>query len=116
MKKKHMLPTLTLAAAFLVPGCSSTQTMIFPRPPTNYEVLGPAEGSASGALGVIGTAYYFVPMGINSRTERALDNAIHSVPGATALINVTIEESWFWWVIGTSRTVKITGDAIREKT
>jgi len=115
MKRKQMLPMLALAAASLIAGCSSTRTTIFPRPPTHYEVLGHAEGSASGALGVLGTAYYFIPMGLNGRTERAYDDALNSVPGATSLINVTIEESWFWWVIGTSRTVKITGDAIREK-
>lgn len=115
MRTKHVLPTLAVAAAVLSAGCSSTRTTIFPRPPKSYEVLGPAEGSASGALGILGTAYYFIPMGINGRTERAYEDALSSVPGATALINVTLEESWYWWVIGTTRKVKITGDAIREK-
>jgi hypothetical protein len=53
-------------------------------------------------------------MGLNTRFHRAYDNAVASVPGATGLVDVTIEESWFWWVIGTARAVTITGEAIRE--
>ena len=55
-------------------------------------------------------------MFLNSRIDRAYDNALESVPGATALIDVTFEESWFWWVIGTGRTVTVSGEAIKEVT
>jgi hypothetical protein len=75
--------------------------------------LGKAEGSASGALGIGGTAYYFIPMGLNSRYERAYNNALASAPGATALTNVTIQENWYWFVLGTLRQVTITGDAVK---
>ena len=60
------------------------------------------------------TAYYFIPLGLNDRTQRAYADAISSVPGATGLINVTYSEDWYWWLIGTNRSVTITGDAIRE--
>lgn len=53
-------------------------------------------------------------MGLNSRSDRAYKNAIESVPGATGLINVTYQEDWLWWIIGTSRDVTIKGDAIKE--
>ena len=56
----------------------------------------------------------FIPMGLNSRTERAYENALASVPGSTGLMNITYQEDWFWWVLGTGRTVTITGDAIKE--
>jgi hypothetical protein len=115
MQGKGTMLALALGAALLAPGCSSQQTMIFPNPPPHYEVLGHAQGSASGSLGILDTTAYFIPMGINGRTARAYKNALSSVPGATSLINVTIQESWWWWVIGTGRTVSITGDAIREK-
>lgn len=95
-------------------GCASNFTMVAPTPPVKYEKLGKATGTASGALGVLGTAYYFIPLGLNSRVERAYEEALKSVPGATSLIDVTIQESWFWWVIGTSRNVTISGEAIRE--
>ncbi len=93
---------------------SGKEVTIEKAPPEKYEVLGKATGSASGSLGIAGTAYYFIPMGLNSRTERAYVEAVQSVPNATGLINVTYSEDWFWWVIGTNRTVTVTGDAIRE--
>lgn len=103
-----------LAGVVSLTGCASGFTSIAPEPPVKYEKLGPATGQATGALGILGTAYYFVPMGINDRIQRAYDHALASVPGATGLMDVTIQESWFWWVIGTSRNVTITGEAIRE--
>lgn len=96
-------------------GCASNFTMIAPTPPEKYEKLGKATGTASGALGIGATAYYFIPMGLNSRVEKAYEEALKSVPGATSLIDVTIQESWFWFVLGTARTVTITGEAIREE-
>ncbi len=53
-------------------------------------------------------------MGLDSRIQRAYDRALASVPGATGLVDVTIEESWYWWLLGTSRNVTITGEAIKE--
>ena len=95
-------------------GCSSHQVMIEKAPPSKYEKLGDATGEGTGSLGLAATAYYFVPMGLNSRSEKAYDNAVASVSGATGLMNVTYQEDWMWWVLGTARTVKISGDAIKE--
>ncbi len=103
-----------LALCFFLSGCSSQTILIAPTPPKKFERLGHASGKATGAIGVFLPAYYFIPMGLNSRIERAYADALRSVPGSTALINVTYEESWFWFVLGTSRTVTISGEAIRE--
>lgn len=103
-----------LWCAPIIGGCASGPVMIAPEPPTNYERLGRAQGTATGSLGIVSTAYYVVPMGLNSRVQRAYDDAVKSVPGATGLIDVTISEDWFWWLVGTGRTVTITGEAIRE--
>ena len=108
------MPILAVRLTVLFAGCSSHNVTIAPKVPKNYEVLGKAEGSASGSLGILSTAYNFIPMGLNSRTARAYNNAIESVPGATGLINVTYKENWFWWVIGTAKNVTISGDAIKE--
>lgn len=114
---KQMLKPQIIApviALFLLAGCSSHQVKIEQAPPAKYQTLGQAKGEGTGSLGLLATGYYFIPMGLNSRSEKAYENAIQSVPGATGLMNVTYQEDWFWWIIGTGRTVKITGDAIKE--
>lgn len=102
-----------LASFFLVMGCASGLTTIAPQPPQKYEKIGRATGAACGSLLIDGTAYNFIPILLNSRVERAYERAVGSVPGATGLVNVSMEESWFWWVIGSTRCVTITGEAIR---
>ena len=111
-----VLTGFIIALAPSLMGCSSGFTTIAPMPPKKYEKLGHASGSATGSLGIAGTAYHFIPMWLNSRVERAYERALQSVPGATGLIDVTYEESWFWWIIVTSRTVTISGEAVREVT
>lgn len=93
--------------------CASNLTMVAPRPPNQFEHLGPAVGKACGTLILGPTAYNFIPVMLNSRVERAYSRAVNSVPGATGLVNVSLVESWFWWVIGSTRCVTITGEAIR---
>lgn len=121
IKQSRILPqSIFISMMFLfmvsIVGCASGFTTIAPLPPEKYEKLGPVSGTATGSLGILGTAYYFIPMGLNSRVESAYDNALKSAPGATALIDVTFEETWIWWVIGTARTVTISGEAIKEVT
>jgi hypothetical protein len=112
---KIVLSVIAISSTLiLLSGCSSHNVTIAPELPKKYEVLGKAEGKGSGSLGILATAYNFIPMGLNSRTERAYENALKSVPGATGLINVTYQEDWLWWLVGTSRNVTITGDAIKE--
>ena len=36
-----------------------------PKPPVNAQKLGRVEGSGAGALGILSTAYNFIPMGLN---------------------------------------------------
>lgn len=113
--KKIILSTVTLSMVLvLTSGCSSNAVAIAPKEPAKYEVLGRAVGNANGSLGFLATGYSFVPLGLNSRVERAYDDAVKSVPGATGLINVTYQEDWFWWILATGRNVTIKGDAIKE--
>lgn len=104
---------IAVLAAMLLSACASGFTRVAPEPPATYSRLGPASATACGTLGVGPTAYNFIPMALNSRVERAYNNALSSVPGATALVDVTVQESWFWWVIGTTRCVNLSGVAIR---
>jgi hypothetical protein len=114
MKSIKIFTALSLVFGVVFSGCSSKEVVLEKVPPKNYEVLGKAEGVGNGSLGLLGTAYYFVPMGLNTRVESAYDEAQASVSGSSGLINVTLQEDWFWWVIGTNRKVTISGDAIKE--
>jgi hypothetical protein len=105
------IPAAAASAALL--GCASGFTTVAPEPPQNYSRLGKATGSACGSLGILATAYYFVPMGFHGRIKNAYDNAVASVPGATGLVDVTFQENWNWWLIGTARCVTISGEAIK---
>ena len=112
--RSSLLISALLVSVLLIGGCASGFTTIAPQPPAQYEKLGPATGKATGSIGILSPVINFIPMGLNSRVDRAYEDAITSVPGATGLIDVTLDESWFWWLIGTGRTVTISGEAIRE--
>jgi len=87
--------------------------MVAPKPPEQFEKLGRATGRACGSLGILGTASNVLPFGLNSRVDRAYRRALVSVPGATALIDTELTESWVWHVVVTTRCTTITGEAIR---
>lgn len=109
---RSILPAVFLCATMT--SCSSELYTIYKTPPAKYEKLGRVTGSADGSLGVLATAYYVIPMGLNSRVERAYADALSKAPGATSLIDVSYQESWYWWLIGTARRVTISGEAIKE--
>lgn len=117
MSKIIMLFTVGLSAAVtstIMGGCSSSLTTLSPKMPVKYEKLGPVKGEATGSLGIFSPTTYFIPMGLNDRAVLAYQDALSKAPGATALAEVTYQESWFWWLIGTGRTVTISGEAIKE--
>jgi hypothetical protein len=96
-----------------ITGCASGFTTLAPNPPEASQKLGPASGKACGSMLIGPTIYNFIPIMLDSRMERAYQSALNEVPGSTALVNVTMHEDWYWWVIGTTRCVTITGEAIR---
>jgi len=114
LRRATRVAAIALAALWAC-SCASERTLIVPEPPASYEELGPASGSATGGLYVGGTAYYFIPIALNSRVDRAYRNAVESVPGATGLIDVSLQETWTWIVLGTLRTTTISGQAIKEQ-
>lgn len=99
--------------ASLLGGCASGFTNISPTPPENYKSLGPTTGKACGSLGILATAYYVIPIGLNERVEKAYVDALNKVPGAKSLINVTMQEDWNWWLIGSGRCVTVSGEAVK---
>ena len=95
-------------------GCASQPLNVAPLPPAQYRVLGPATGKACGTLGILGTAINFIPMQLNTRVERAYQQALQSVPGATGLVDVQIQDDWFWWLLASTRCTTVSGNAIKE--
>ncbi|HEY3699895.1 MAG TPA: hypothetical protein VGK97_11220, partial [Spongiibacteraceae bacterium] len=71
------------------------------------------EGSACGSMLLLQTSLYFIPVGLNSRVETAYNRALEKKPGAKSLVNVTVQENWFWWVLGTARCVTVKGEAVQ---
>jgi len=94
-------------------GCASPMVTIAPTPPPHAEKLGKTTGDADGWMLFGPSAYNFIPAGLNSRYQRAYAKALANKPGATALTDVTIQENWYWVVIGTIRHVSITGEAVK---
>ena len=104
---------VAMVATILLGACEGGFTNVTPTPAAGYQRLGAATGSACGSLGILSTALNFVPMGVNGRVERAYADAVASVPGATALVDVTVQEDWYWWLVGTARCVTVTGEAVK---
>ncbi len=103
------LIVLSLCAA-----CASGYITISPEVPLQYEKIGHVEGTACGTLlFAIEPDLSFVPVMMNSRVERAYQAALERAPGARSLTSVSIQKTWYWWVIGTTRCMTITGEAIK---
>ncbi len=115
MPSKAQLLFALLFAVVISVGCTSQWAVIAPRPPQDYEVLGRAHGEATWRMFFDGTALNFMPAGLSDRTRLAYEEAIASVPGATALVNVTIQERWASWYLWSSKTITVTGDAVRSR-
>lgn len=108
MKKLVLIVVIGLLSA-----CSSGKVSITKDPLDKFEKLGRTEGTACGTMGLVHINLWFVPIALNDRYERAYKEALLKVPGATGLTDVSLEESWFWWVIGTTRCSTVAGEAIK---
>lgn len=102
-------------AALGLTGCASKWTTIAPEVRTDAERLGPAKGTATGTLCGLGhwTAHQFIPIAWGGRQDRAYDEAVASVPGATAITDVTLHETYYWFVFGWARKLTLTGQGVR---
>lgn len=87
--------------------CTSAPVMVGPNPEDGYKILGSASGSACGfaLLGI-------VPLGVNSRTERAYANALKR--GGTGLVDTELQTQW-WWIpfFGMTYCTEIRGTEVR---
>jgi hypothetical protein len=113
MKKKKVFRGGVAVLSLLIAACSSTPITVTTTFSEDAKDLGPTEGRACGSMMVLSTAYYFIPVGFNSRVEKAYNRALEKKPGAKSLVNVTMQEDWYWWVLGTARCVTVKGEAVQ---
>lgn len=114
-RRKLLSCMVAIQAMLLISACASDPVMLAKLPPEKYKVIGKATGRACGTIGVFGPAITFIPFDLNSRIERAQQAAMRSMPGATGLINVELQDDWYWWYLATTRCTMISGDAIMEQ-
>ena len=108
LKSVGLVLSAGLLLAVFTAGCTSDTVMLMPVPPANAQKLGHVEGSAVGSVFLA-----LIPIGENSRTQRAYDDALSQVSEATALTDVTIQEDWYWYYLGTLRVVTVSGEAVK---
>jgi hypothetical protein len=107
---KRTLLSLALAASS---ACSSGWVDLSPTPPAGYMNLGPAEGEACATYLLALPWHQVFAFGAAERLQRARDAAIASVPDATGLVDVTLQERWAYWLLFSRRCAVVRGDAIR---
>ena len=92
--------------------CSSDWVDLSPLPPVPYQKLGPAEGEACAFSFLALPWHQFFQIGASDRLERARTEAIASVPGATSLVDVTLQEKWTYWLLFSRRCAVVRGEAV----
>lgn len=111
--KLRVTVSALVVAVLLVSGCSGAFVKVAPLPPAGYERLGHVEGSGCGSLAIAWGPWAFIPIGLDSRLERARAAALAQRPGATALVDVRITERWYWYFLALTRCITVSGEAIR---
>jgi hypothetical protein len=114
MRRPTRFAAVALVAVALA-ACESPYVTIAPDVGADATRLASSEGTATSHLLLAYFIYApFVPWRWDERQQTAYGTAVTGVPGATALENVTIQENWYYWVIGTSRRLTVRGDAVKR--
>ena len=77
--------------------------------PAKYEVLGHASAQGRGFM-----VLNVIPVNQNNKIERAIEAAIQS-KGGDELVDISVQESWFWAYVLNSYAVKVEGTVIKRK-
>lgn len=108
MKMIKTLATVLLSSAVLA-GCSGVSMKTQNLNDSEYTVIGPGEATATGIM-----LFNFIPIQQNDRFVRAQNAAIEA-QGGDAMINVEVQEDWFWaWVLNGYQTT-VSGDVVKLK-
>ena len=90
--------------------CVGQPAMVAPQLPRRDKVVdsGPAQGSACGLL-----LFNVLPLGLNHRASRAYGYAL-SAAKAVALTDTSIQDRWYFVLIGTVLCCDVSGRAVRN--
>jgi hypothetical protein len=100
---------VSLALLFLLLGCTGVPLKIPTEPLRQSEQsLGPVEGSAVGIM-----LFNVFPIGQNGRFGAAYAKALAQHEGATRLIDMEIQENWFWAYILNGYSFTVRGTAVK---
>ena len=100
---------LVVMSASILAGCTGAPMKTQNLDPDQYEVIGKGSATATGIH-----LFGIIPIALNSRFVRAQEAAIDSKNG-DALINVQVQEKWFWaWVLNGYKTT-VSGDVVKLK-
>jgi hypothetical protein len=99
---------LVVALVPSILACVGPPHTVAPAISGRHQRLGEVRSEACGSL-VLGV----IPAALNSRVARAYAQALAQRTGATALVDVTLTERWFYWVFGTTRCATISGVAVK---
>ena len=101
--------TILAPLALLLGSCSSTVLSI-PTGPMgpDEQSLGAVEAKSTGVM-----LFQFIPIGQNDRFQTAYDEALAQQPGATRLVDLEIEETWWWGYIMNGYGFTLRGTAVK---
>jgi hypothetical protein len=110
-----MAPLLAAASCtvLVLSACTTARVTVVPELSAGHRKLGRAEGQACSIVVPWAGATQVIPLGVSSRFERAYAAALASVPGASALTDVTMQESWYWAALGTVYCTMFSGEAVQ---
>jgi len=77
--------------------------------PTKYENLGTGSVTATG-LHLFG----LFPIQLNNKIERAIERIIQN-KGGDELINISVQERWFWAYVLNGYKVQVSGTVLKKK-
>ena len=104
-------PSLLLALAAALTACTGVPYRLaqVEVDPARYEVLGEAEARTTGLM-----ILDFIPARLTNKIQRAVDHAIQS-KGGDQLVNIEVQESWFWAYVLNGYRVKVRGTVVKER-
>src|SRR5262245_59650738 len=110
----HRNPAVLAVLSLAIVGCAHQAGGIapstIPLSPGSYTALGAVYGRDC-VWAVLG----LIPVTSGNMTHRAVSKALDRLPGTSALINVTADTYFQWWLVVTNTCTEVYGTAVAIK-